>query len=233
VAALAFCMNVPGSSVDPRRRNSVWWSIQAILRPIFLFWLRYRARGLEHLPQGGALLLINHQSFIDPLMVGLPLKRPVSYLARDSLFRVPVIGWILRNTYVMPIRREAAGTESIRKSVERLEQGYYVGIFPEGTRSPDGKLGEVKPGFIALVRRTHVPVIPVGIAGAGEALPRRSWWLRPARVHVVFGEPIPVELIEELSQRGREQELVEMIRERMQNCLEEAERWRQPGRATP
>lgn len=225
-------MNVPGSSVDPRRRNWVWRSIQAILRPFFLFWLRYRARGLEHLPQGGALLVINHQSFLDPLMVGLPLTRPVSYLARDSLFRVPVIGWILRNTYVMPIRREAAGTESIRKSIDRLDEGYYVGIFPEGTRSRDGTLGKVKPGFIALVRRTRVPVIPVGIAGAGDALPPHAWWLRRSQVRVVFGEPIAMGEIEELSQKGREQDLVNLVEQRMRDCLDEAEQWRQSETAT-
>ncbi|MDB5335676.1 MAG: phospholipid/glycerol acyltransferase, partial [Planctomycetaceae bacterium] len=78
-------------------------------RVFFALWLRYRARGLEHIPAtGGGLVLANHLSFLDPLMIGLPLNRPISYLARDSLFRVPAIGWLLRRTYVKPISRENA-----------------------------------------------------------------------------------------------------------------------------
>ena len=104
---------------DPLSRNAHWRTIQFVLQIVVCVWLRYRARGMEHLPkQGGALLLINHQSYLDPLLVGLPLQRPVSYLARDSLFRVPVIGWILRNTYVMPINREAASTAAIAYKVD-------------------------------------------------------------------------------------------------------------------
>lgn len=210
---------------DPRRRNWVWKSIQAVLGTLFILWFRLRSRGREHLPDGGALLVINHQSFLDPLLVGAPLRRPVSYLARDSLFRVPVIGWILRNTYVMPIRREAAGTESIRKSIERLNQGYYVGIFPEGTRSLDGKLQAIKPGFISLLRRTDVPLIPVGIAGAHRAYPKGAHWIRPYPIHVIYGEPISRETLNRYFDEGRDRELVELVQARMRACLTAAELW--------
>ena len=158
---------------DPVVSNPHWSTYRLFLRNFFCFWLRYRARGMEHLPAtGGALLLINHQSFFDPLLVGLPLSRPVSYLARDNLFRVPVIGRILRHTYVVPISREAASTSSLKEAIRRLEHGFYVGIFPEGTRTENGTVGEFKPGFLLLLRRTSVPVIPVGIAGAFEAFPK-------------------------------------------------------------
>src|SRR5205809_1013122 len=91
------------SETDPERRNWVWWSFQVVLRLFFAVWLRYRARGHQQLAGcGGMLLVINHQSFLDPLLVALPLTRPVSFLARVSLFRVPVVGWVLRNTYVFP-----------------------------------------------------------------------------------------------------------------------------------
>ncbi len=215
-----------GAELDPVHPNWVWRTIRVILRNVFAFWMRYRARGFEHLPEGGALLLINHQSFLDPLLVGLPLARPVSYLARDTLFPVPIIGWILRHTYVMPIRREAASTESLRESIRRLEQGFYVGIFPEGTRSRDGRLGPLKPGFVALLRRCRVPLVPIGIAGAVEVLPRGAKFLRPRRVHVVFGRPISPEEWQPLAAPGREEELLAFTTAALARCVEEAQRWR-------
>jgi 1-acyl-sn-glycerol-3-phosphate acyltransferase len=211
---------------DPLRPNRVWRTIRLFLRNVFAFWMRYRARGLEQLPAGGALLLINHQTFLDPLLVGLPLRRPVSYLARDTLFRVPVVGWVLRNTYVMPIRRDAATTESLRESVRRIEHGFYVGIFPEGTRTRDGAVGEFKPGFVALLRRCRAPLVPVGIAGGMEVMPRGTIFPRPRRVHIQFGRPIPCSELEPLLQRGREQELLAFARQRLLECQGAAEEWR-------
>lgn len=217
------------SAVDPCRRNLVWRAIQAVLQNFFVVWFRYRVEGLEHLPAGGALLLSNHQSHLDPLLIALSFKRPVSYLARHNLFEVPIVSWILRNTYVMPIRREGTGTESIRLSVDRLNQGYYVGMFPEGTRSLDGRVGELKPGFLAIVRRVAVPVVPVGIAGANLAFPKGAVFPRPRTIRVVIGEPISAESVAALSQRGREQEFVQEVARRIQACVAAAERRRTDG----
>ncbi len=219
-------VHAPSQVGSPLRRNWIWFICQAIIGVFFTFWLRYRARGVEHLPKtGGGLLLANHQSYLDPLLVGLPLRRPVSYLARDSLFRIPVIGWLLRNTYVMPLSRDTGGAAGFRETLRRLDDGFLVGVFPEGTRSPDGTLGTFKPGFAALVRRTEVPIYPVGIAGANRALGKGSRFLKPRRVCVVFGEPFSRTTIEPLCQRGREPELVEAVRSRIADCQREAEEW--------
>ncbi len=208
------------------RPNWHWRFLRSLARLAFPICFRYRARGIEIIPRrGAALLLINHQSFLDPLLVGVPLVRPVSYLARDSLFRVPIVGWILRNTYVMPINRESASSTSLRLAAGRLKQGFLVGVFPEGTRSADGRIGELKPGFIALIRRAGVPVIPVGIAGSGAAFPRNGWFPRPKPCRVVFGEPISAETLEKLARRGEEQALLELVRERMDQCYSEAREW--------
>ena len=96
---------------QPERRNWVWFSFQIAMRLVYSLLFRFRARGHEKIThRGGMLLVINHQSFLDPTLVGVPLRRPVSYLARDNLFRVPLIGWVLRHTYTLPINRESAGT---------------------------------------------------------------------------------------------------------------------------
>jgi 1-acyl-sn-glycerol-3-phosphate acyltransferase len=213
-------------AVDPQARNLHWRSIQYLLQLLFTPWLRYRARGLENLPaSSGALLLSNHQSFLDPLLIGLPLQRPVSFLARDSLFRAPIVGWVLRNTYVMPLNREGGAASGIKETLKRMDQGYLVGLFPEGTRSHDGSVGEFKPGFAALLRRSKLPVLPIGIHGAHRALGRRVLSLRPERVCVVFGPPLDRARLDELSQRGREAELIAFVREAVITCQREADEW--------
>jgi len=218
-------MSETTSPVDPKRRNRLWRSLQILMQSLVVFYFRYRIRGEEQFPDGGALLLVNHQSYIDPLVVAVGMQRPVSYLARHNLFHVPVIGWILKNTYVMPIRRNSAATESIRLAVERIQQGYYVGIFPEGTRSQDGSLQEIKPGFLAIVRRTKAPVIPVGIAGAGDAYPKGAFFIRPRTVRVVVGKPFSPDELVEWTQRGREAEFVAEIRRRLEQAMAEAAVW--------
>jgi 1-acyl-sn-glycerol-3-phosphate acyltransferase len=211
---------------SPVRRSWVWFVSQILVGVLFTFWLRYRARGVARVATaGGGLLLANHSSFLDALLVALPLRRPVSFLARDTLFSVPVVGWMLRHTCVMPLRRDTGGAAGIRETLRRLEEGFLVGIFPEGTRSADGSLGTFKPGFAALVRRTDLPIYPVGIAGANRALGRGSLFLRPGRIRVVFGEPLARETIAALGQRGREEELVEAVRARIAECQHEAEEW--------
>ncbi len=213
----------------PTNRNAAWSIIQFVLRLVFLFWLRYQVRGLDRMPrEGGGLVLVNHQSFLDPLLVGAALQRPVSYLARDSLFPIPFIGSVLRATYVMPISREAASTASIRNALKRLEHGFLVGIFPEGTRCVAGEVGEFRPGFISMIRRNKLPVYPVGIAGAHEAMPRRGLLrLCPRAVRVVYGEAIPNDQLRELTRKGREHELIAFVRAAVVACHEEAEAWRQ------
>jgi len=212
--------------LSPLKRNWVWWGFQFIAKFAFTVWFRARTRGMENLPkEGGALLLMNHRSFLDPLVTGVWLTRPVSFLARDSLFRVPVVGWILRHTYVIPINRSAASTASIRETAKRLEQGFLVGIFPEGTRSTDGKLGKLRPGFLAITRRVKAPVIPVGIDGTGKAYGKGAWFPKPYRVRVVIGEPLDSETVERLSQRGHEEEMMALISEKIEACCRAAHEW--------
>jgi 1-acyl-sn-glycerol-3-phosphate acyltransferase len=217
------------SQTDTCTNRRTWnrIAIQLILRLIFAVWLQYRARGNEQLAgYRGLLFVVNHQSFLDPLLVGLPLRRPVSFLARDSLFRVPLVGWILRHTYVLPINRESASASSIRRVLARLHSGCWVGIFPEGTRSSDGRLGDLKPGFLALLRRAEVPVCPVGIAGAHAAFGRGKRFLHRASVRVVFGKPLMSAEVHRELDRG-EEVLLKLIRERIETCLTEAVHWRE------
>lgn len=212
----------------PLSRNLFWTVIQIVLRLVFTVCMRFRARGIENVcSEKGGLFLINHQSSLDPLLVGLALSRPVSYLARHTLFREFLIGWIMRNTYVIPINRDAAGSDSIRSLVKRMRHGFLVGIFPEGTRTRDGSVGELKAGFIAIARRCDLPIYAVGIAGGHLAMPRGYLLPRPSPVTVVFSKPWQPEEFQPLAKRGREEEFIGEVRSRIVECQTEAEHWRQ------
>lgn len=214
--------SLPRVELNPGRRNWVWLVIQTVLRLLFAVFLRYRAYGYRDLERhSGMLFLINHQSFLDPMLVGLPLTRPVCFLARDSLFRVPIIGWILRATNVLPINRQSASSAVMRETIARLKAGSWVGIFPEGTRSSDGALGELKPGFIALIRRAQVPVCVVGIAGSNRSFGRGAWFPRMAKVSVLFAPPILPSELQTMLEHGDEQ-LLTQIRNYLEASMTEA-----------
>lgn len=219
------------STANSNRRNFLWILFQWILQVFFAFWLRYQSRGKEHLPaEGGGLMVSNHQSFLDPLLIGLPLTRPVSFMARDSLFRIPILGSFLRREFVIPISRKAASSQSFRVAIQNIENGNFVGIFPEGTRSDDGTVQRFKPGFLALLKRTNCTIYPIGIAGAFHALPRGAYFLRLRPVRVVFGKPISAELIKQYCDRGAEKELLELTRQYVIECQQEADEWINPVR---
>lgn len=205
------------------KRNLVW---RALRVPFWIFchvWIRLKTYGIEHIDNTkGGLLLLNHQSFLDPMLVAVLLERPVSFLARDSLFRLPVVGWILRNTYVMPISRESVRGSSIRVALERLEAGFLVGIFPEGTRSETDQVQDFRPGFLAIARRTDQPIYPVAVSGAGEAMPRGAILIRPKVIRVVIGPALTAEETELIRTGTDDRQLAELARSKVAACHAEA-----------
>ncbi len=214
-------------SYEPDSRNRVYWFLQTSVALFAPLYFRFRVRGLENVPkQGPALLVANHQSFLDPVMVGLQLKRPIRFLARTTLYRGPLIRFVFDKLCTIPLNRDSASTATIRQATAELRQGHLIGVFPEGTRSQDGRIGPLKPGFIALVRRAKVPVIPVGLAGTGAAFPRGAWFLRPKKCRLVYGPPLSPETLAQVSGHGSEEALLAMVREAMTRCYEEACEWR-------
>jgi len=140
--------------------------------------------------QGGMLLASNHQSFLDPVLVGMSMPRPLNFLARQSLFRVPGFSALIRALGAHPLRRGRMDAAAIRTMLRLLRGGRWVLVFPEGTRTRDGSLGSFRPGSAELASRAGVPVLPVCIEGAHRAWPRHSALPRPARVAVAYGKPI-------------------------------------------
>ena len=220
----------PGGSRPAARgappQGAAWALSRAALSVTAGPYLGLRARGVGRLDPGrGGLLLANHQSFLDPVLIGLPLNRSVTFLARDSLFRTPLLGGYMRAMKTLPIARGAPATAVMRSALAAMDAGELVGLFPEGTRTADGTLGDLKPGFVTLARRGGVPVYPVGIAGAFEALPRsRKLPIPgPGRVRVVFGEPLdPAALAAAEGTAG----VLDLVGERMRAAFAEATAWR-------
>lgn len=152
---------------------------------------RMRCEGREHLPQTGAVLVCsNHQSYFDPVLVGLACRRRLNYLARKTLFRHPLFRHLIHFFDAIPIDRDRIGVEGIKETIRRLRREEMVLIFPEGTRTPDGELQPLKPGFCSLARRGQTTLQPVAVDGAYQCWPRQAKAPRLDRIAVVFGPPI-------------------------------------------
>jgi len=200
----------------------VWYdSLRIICRLFFLAVYRIRCEGREHLPRdGGALVLSNHQSHFDPVLVGLGCDRRMNYLARQTLFRFPPFRWLIYSLDAIPIDREGLGLNGLKETLRRIKRGEMVLMFPEGTRTPDGEVHPLKPGFSALARRLDVPLVPVAVEGAFDAWPRTSAFPRGGRIRVEYGEPIMPEEI----RRFEERELVAEVERRIRACHAKARR---------
>lgn len=154
----------------------------------------FRWRNANALPRKGAVLVVaNHQSYLDPPLVGCAMKgRQFDFLARAGLFDVPWLKPLIVALHSVPVRESGGDTASIKEILRRLEMGRVVLIFPEGTRTMDGSIGPFKRGAAVILRRSRCPVLPVGIAGAHEAWPRGGKpRLFTGPVVVQVGEPIP------------------------------------------
>jgi 1-acyl-sn-glycerol-3-phosphate acyltransferase len=152
-----------------------------------------RAWGVEHVPRrGGVVLAANHQSFLDPPLVGAALSRQLYFMARRSLFDVPLLGPLIRAVHSFPVERDGADLGAMRKAIRILRAGGGVLLFPEGTRTPDGEVKTFKAGFALLASRARVPIVPAALHGAFEAWPRHRAFPTPGRrISVAYGEALP------------------------------------------
>lgn len=177
--------------------------------------LDMRSLGRHHVPSdGGGLLLSSHQSHFDPVLVGLNCNRRLNYLARKTLFKNRLFAGIIRFLDAIEIDREGGGFGGLRETIARLGRGELVLLFPEGTRSADGKIAELKNGFLVVAKRANVPLIPVAVVGAFDVLPRGTTLPRPHPVAVVFGTPIQPEELAKMDDAT----ILRTITERMQEC---------------
>jgi 1-acyl-sn-glycerol-3-phosphate acyltransferase len=163
-------------------------------RALYRIYFRWRVFNAERVPQSGPVILAsNHASFLDPPLVGSGLHRPINYLARESLFRFPGIGALLRSWQAVPVNRDGGGAAGLKAILDRLLAGGGIILFPEGTRTRDGQLQPARSGIGLVVIKSDAPVIPVRTFGTFEACGRHIKFPRPKRVAVKYGRPMKFE----------------------------------------
>jgi 1-acyl-sn-glycerol-3-phosphate acyltransferase len=170
--------------------------VYSAARCIVLFLLRaferFKVYGLENVPAtGGCMVASNHVSFLDPPAIACAIPhRPVRFLGRNTLFRRPLGRWFFTRIRLVPIDRTRGDLRALRQTIEVMKGGDLLGIFPEGTRSPDGQLKRPKNGIGFLIARAGVPVIPAYVDGSYRAFPKHARWVKRGHVRVFFGRPI-------------------------------------------
>lgn len=175
------------------KRSFLWRSLQVIARIGTTLWFDLKAHGESNVPaDGGVLLVANHQSYLDPVLVAVRLDRPVSFLAKSELFENKFFGWLIRSLHAFPVRQGRGDVRAIKETVERLQEGHVLNVYPEGSRTEDGELGDVQAGIALIVRKAGVPIIPVAIIGAFNAWPKSRKLPRAGRARVIYGKPLDV-----------------------------------------
>lgn len=171
----------------PARERLLRESLRVLLRAVLASLGGLRVYGLENVPEsGGVIVAPNHVSHLDPIIVGVTVRRPVWFLATDELFAIPVLGPLSRYLRAFPIRQDSPDRRALARAHQLLLEGEVLVVFPEGHESLDGRLQELQGGVVLLAERARVPVVPVGIRGSDRILPPREW--RPRH----GGEPVIV-----------------------------------------
>lgn len=198
----------------------LWYdALRIVCRVYAAAFLKIRCEGRQNIPgQGGALVCSNHQSQLDPVLLGMAFDNRLNYLARQSLFRFTLFRWLILSLDAIPIDREGTGLSGLKETLKRLKRGEMVLIFPEGTRTEDGEIGPLKPGFLSVAKRAGVPLLPMVLEGAYEAWPKGQSFPVPKVIQVEIGRPIPPGEIERLS----EEAVMAELDRRLKTCLEMA-----------
>ncbi len=179
---------------------------RALAWALFRAFFGFRVEGRDHEPRSGPVIVVsNHLSDLDPLVVGAALRRRVGYMAKHELFVNPLVRWWITACGGFPVRRGEPDRRALRTALELLQRGGVLVMFPEGTRGLDRTLRPPEPGAAMLAIRTRAAILPLAVLGTDEALPRDSHRLHRATIRVRIGEPIaPAEAQTPDGGRGRE-----------------------------
>ncbi|RMF65832.1 MAG: 1-acyl-sn-glycerol-3-phosphate acyltransferase [Cyanobacteria bacterium J069] len=162
-----------------------------VVAPMLRFYFRGRVYGMEHVPRTGPLVVVaNHASDFDPPLLSCCVRRPVSYMAKEELFRVPVLKQAIALYGAYPVKRGSADRSAIRAALHQLEEGWAVGIFLSGTRPPDGRIPDARLGAAMIASKVQAPLLPVSLWGTEAILPKGSRFPRPVPITVRVGQPI-------------------------------------------
>ncbi len=189
-----------------------WRFLRFLCRWGTILLLKVRVHRVRNVPREGAVLLVcNHQSHMDPVLAGMALPRESCFMARDSLWANKWFGKLITSLNAFPVKRNTADLGAIKESLRRLKQGMSLIVFPEGTRTPDGRIHPMFPGLASIARKAGVPIVPVLIDGMYQAWPKGSLFPRSGNVIVRYGEIIRPAEYADLSADA----LVKLLRKRL------------------
>lgn len=192
-----------------------------IVRGLARLLFRIRFVGVEHVPGTGAVLLVpNHVSYMDPVLISIPIHRPLHFMTLAGFFNVPGLGALIRWCRAFPVREDEADRQAVRTAIRILRAGEPLVIFPEGGRSTDGRLLPFRPGAFRIALQTDVPVVPVTIAGAFEAWPAQRRLPGPGRITITYHPPLTRKDLPPDADRTTQAELLaELTRRRIEEAL--------------
>jgi 1-acyl-sn-glycerol-3-phosphate acyltransferase len=198
-------------------------------RCLFATYFRWRVYHPERVPLTGPVVLAsNHQSFLDPPLVGSGVKRDINYMARKSLFRYRISSWALHAVNAVPVDRDGGGAAGLKAILDRLKAGGGIVLFPEGTRSKDGNLQPARSGIGLVVAKSTAPVVPVRVFETFDAQWKLSKILRPPRVAIKYGRPMLFEKLRAEAQDCTKIRLKEIYQEIADEIMAEIARM-EPG----
>jgi len=165
------------------------WSV---VSPVLHTYFRGRIVGSEKVPQKGPLVIVsNHASDFDPPLLSNCMRRPVAYMAKEELFQVPILKQAITLYGAYPVKRGSPDRSAIRAAMNSLEQGWAVGIFITGTRTPDGRVTDPKLGAAMIAAKAQVPILPVSLWGSDRIFHKGSFIPRPVPITVRVGDLLP------------------------------------------
>ncbi len=171
----------------------IYWPCYVLMRIVDLIYFRTKFVGVEHLPAGKPFILVcNHVSNLDPFVVGICRPRRFSFLAKEELFKKPLMNFLFRGMGAFPIKRGASDFGALREALRRLKGGIPLILFPEGTRGAGNRQKKANPGVGFIAQKSGVAVIPAYIEGSDGALPNGAKWFKFHPVRVKIGAPIAI-----------------------------------------
>lgn len=174
--------------------NPVYLFIRGTFRRFFRFYGTWNVVGRDYLPtEGPGIVISNHCSYLDPPLMGCAVPRPIAYMAKQELFRVPVLSWVCRKLESYPVRQNTVDREALRETYKRLQENWLIGIFPEGHRSEDARLHPFEPGIGMIALHSKAPVIPCAFTGTYQMMPPHSKTLRRSHIEVHFGPALDLD----------------------------------------
>ncbi|MEW6184946.1 MAG: lysophospholipid acyltransferase family protein [Thermodesulfobacteriota bacterium] len=213
-SAFALISSLVDSTGNSSHRVAVLWATLLLV----ISGVRVRSNSSEGIVDGQSYIFAaNHQSAFDILVLLVKLPIQFRWLAKDSLFKVPLFGWAMKRTGYIPINRSQAkqAYQSLLLAASKVREGTSIVIFPEGTRQNKETLGAFKKGGFVLAIKSQKPIIPVSIIGSAKVLTKDGFWITPGEIRVVQGQPIPTEGL----QNKDAEKLMQKVREAIEENL--------------